>query len=281
MNRIEERLTALKEEGKKAFITYTTAGLPDYDTTKKLMFAQEKAGIDIMEIGVPFSDPIADGPVIQDASFKAIQNGASLEGTFTMMGEVRKAGLNSPVVFMLYYNTVYHYGVENFVNKCIENGVDGLIIPDLPFEEQGEVKGVLAKNENSPILIQLVSPVSKGRIPMLLENARGFVYCVSQMGVTGKGANFHSQIREYLTEVKKESKIPVMMGNGRISDRSMKRYKYISAFTKEMLRSIERFCMQSKFDAAHIEVLGAHTPDITVTGNMTVSYTHLTLPTIA
>lgn len=214
MNRIEERLAALKEEGKKAFITYTTAGLPDYDTTKKIMFAQEKAGIDIMEIGVPFSDPIADGPVIQDASFKAIQNGASLEGTFTMMGKVRKAGLNSPVVFMLYYNTVYHYGVENFVNKCFENGVDGLIIPDLPFEEQGEIKGVLAKNENSPILIQLVSPVSKGRIPMLLENARGFVYCVSQMGVTGKGANFHSQIREYLTEVKKESKIPVMMGFG-------------------------------------------------------------------
>ena len=202
MNRIEERLAALKEEGKKAFITYTTAGLPDYDTTKKLMFAQEKAGIDIMEIGVPFSDPIADGPVIQDASYKAIQNGASLEGTFTMMGEVRKAGLNSPVVFMLYYNTVYHYGVENFVNKCIENGVDGLIIPDLPFEEQGQIKDVLAKNENSPILIQLVSPVSKGRIPMLLENARG------------KGANFHSQIREYLTEVKKESKIPVMMGFG-------------------------------------------------------------------
>ena len=201
MNRIEERLAALKEEGKKAFITYTTAGLPDYDTTKKLMFAQEKAGIDIMEIGVPFSDPIADGPVIQDASYKAIQNGASLEGTFTMMGEVRKAGLNSPVVFMLYY-------------KCIENGVDGLIIPDLPFEEQGQIKDVLAKNENSPILIQLVSPVSKGRIPMLLENARGFVYCVSQMGVTGKGANFHSQIREYLTEVKKESKIPVMMGFG-------------------------------------------------------------------
>lgn len=128
MNRIEERLAALKEEGKKAFITYTTAGLPDYDTTKKIMSAQEKAGIDIMEIGVPFSDPIADGPVIQDASFKAIQNGASLEGTFTMMGEVRKAGLNSPVVFMLYYNTVYHYGVENFVNKCIE-----MVLMDLSF----------------------------------------------------------------------------------------------------------------------------------------------------
>ena len=110
MNRIEERLAALKEEGKKAFITYTTAGLPDYDTTKKLMFAQEKAGIDIMEIGVPFSDPIADGPVIQDASYKAIQNGASLEGTFTMMGEVRKlvliALLYSCFTTILYIITV-------------------------------------------------------------------------------------------------------------------------------------------------------------------------------
>lgn len=214
MNRIEERLAALKEEGKKAFITYTTAGLPDYDTTKKIMFAQERAGVDIMEIGVPFSDPIADGPVIQNASYNAILGGASLEGIFDMMGEVRESGLNTPVVFMLYYNTVYHYGLENFVDKCIENGIDGLIIPDLPFEEQGELKEVLVGKEASPILIQLVSPVSKDRIPMLLDGARGFVYCVSQMGVTGKGANFHSQIREYLTEVKKESKIPVMMGFG-------------------------------------------------------------------
>ena len=131
-----------------------------------------------------------------------------------MMGEVRESGLNTPVVFMLYYNTVYHYGLENFADKCIENGIDGLIIPDLPFEEQGELKEVLVEKKASPILIQLVSPVSKDRIPMLLDGARGFVYCVSQMGVTGKGANFHSQIREYLTEVKKESKIPVMMGFG-------------------------------------------------------------------
>ena len=214
MNRIEDRLAALKSEGKKAFITYTTAGLPDYDTTKKIMFAQERAGVDIMEIGVPFSDPIADGPVIQNASYNAILGGASLEGIFDMIGEVRESGLNTPVVFMLYYNTVYHYGLKNFVDKCIENGIDGLIIPDLPFEEQGELKEVLVEKKASPILIQLVSPVSKDRIPMLLDGARGFVYCVSQMGVTGKGANFHSQIREYLTEVKKESKIPVMMGFG-------------------------------------------------------------------
>ena len=105
-------------------------------------------------------------------------------------------------MFMMYYNTVYHYGLDAFAARCIECGVDGLIIPDLPFEEQGELKTVLAKNDASPIL------------PMLLENARGFVYCVSQMGVTGKGANFHKDIREYLAAVKQTSAIPVMVGFG-------------------------------------------------------------------
>lgn len=214
MNRIEKRLEELKQENKKAFITYTTAGLPDLQTTTKLIFAQEEAGADILEIGVPFSDPVADGPVIQNASYQAIQKGATLTKIFDMIEGVRKEKCEVPIVFMMYYNTVYHYGLEAFVTRCIECGVDGLIIPDLPFEEQGELKAVLAKNEASPILIQLVSPVSKQRVPMLLENARGFVYCVSQMGVTGKGANFHKDIREYLENVKSVSKVPIMMGFG-------------------------------------------------------------------
>ena len=140
MNRIEEKMNQLKAQGKKAFITYTTAGLPDMDTTEKIMFAQEEAGIDVMELGVPFSDPIADGPVIQNASYEAILNGATLEKTFALMKNVREKGLKTPVVFMMYYNTVYHYGLEAFVEKCIESGVDGLIIPDLPKEEQGILK---------------------------------------------------------------------------------------------------------------------------------------------
>ena len=189
MNRIEEKMAVLKNEGRKAFITYTTAGLPDMETTKKIMFAQQEAGIDVMELGIPFSDPVADGPVIQAASYEAIQKGATLTKIFTLMKEVRKEGLTTPVVFMMYYNTVYHYGLEEFVEMCAECGVDGL-------------------------LIQLVSPVSKQRIPMIVNNARGFVYCVSQMGVTGNGANFHKQIREYLLEVKKNSPVPVMMGFG-------------------------------------------------------------------
>ena len=160
MNRIEEKMNQLKAQGKKAFITYTTAGLPDMDTTEKIMFAQEEAGIDVMELGVPFSDPIADGPVIQNASYEAILNGATLEKTFALMKNVREKGLKTPVVFMMYYNTVYHYGLEAFVEKCIESGVDGLIIPDLPKEEQGMLKSELDKKNESPILIQLkIRPV--------------------------------------------------------------------------------------------------------------------------
>lgn len=214
MNRIEEKMNQLKAQGKKAFITYTTAGLPDMDTTEKIMFAQEEAGIDVMELGVPFSDPIADGPVIQNASYEAILNGATLEKTFALMKNVRGKGLKTPVVFMMYYNTVYHYGLEAFVEKCIESGVDGLIIPDLPKEEQGMLKSELDKKNESPILIQLISPVSNIRIPEIVKDARGFVYCVSQMGVTGGQAEFHKNIREYLSSVKAASPVPVMMGFG-------------------------------------------------------------------
>lgn len=213
MNRIETALQALQEKKEKAFITYITAGLPDYDKTKAIIKAQEAAGTDIIELGIPFSDPVADGPVIQAASYEAILGGANLEKTFTCMKEIRTDGVQIPVVFMMYYNTVLHYGVEKFVKECNACGVDGLIIPDLPLEEQEELQTQLQK-EDGTILIQLVSPVSKDRVPKILKNARGFVYCVSSMGVTGQEATFHRQILEYLTAVKKEAKIPVMMGFG-------------------------------------------------------------------
>lgn len=214
MNRIEQRMEQLKAENKKAFITYTTAGLKDMATTKRIIKTQEEAGIDVIELGIPFSDPVADGPVIQDASYKSILNGTTLTKVFDMMSEIRDEGVDVPIIFMMYYNTIYHYGIDDFVKKCIGCGVDGLIVPDLPFEEQKELQTVLDSNEAAPILIQLVAPVSKQRIPMILENARGFVYCVSQMGVTGKGANFHKDIRKYLEDVKAVSNIPVMMGFG-------------------------------------------------------------------
>ena len=213
MNRIEKKLQTLQEKKEKAFITYITAGLPDMDHCAKLIRAQEEAGLDILELGIPFSDPAADGPVIQDASYRSILKGTNLRKCFELVDGVRKDGCELPIVFMMYYNTILHYGVEAFVDACIESGVDGLIIPDLPLEEQDEIKEFLQK-ENAPILIQLVSPVSKDRIPEILKDARGFVYCVSSMGVTGKEATIHKSVIDYLGSVKEVSKIPVMMGFG-------------------------------------------------------------------
>ena len=153
------------------------------------------------------------GPVIQAASYDAILGGANLEKTFTCMQELRAEKVEIPIVFMMYYNTVLHYGVEEFVKKCHESGVDGLIIPDLPFEEQEELQNAL-NGADETILIQLVSPVSGARAKTILEHARGFVYCVSSMGVTGQAATFHREVIRYLSNVKAVSKIPVMMGFG-------------------------------------------------------------------
>ena len=212
-NRIEKRMRELQQTGGKAFITYMTAGLPDMEGTKALIRAEAEAGIDVIELGIPFSDPTADGPVIQDASYRSICKGTNLKKVFDAVEEVRR-DCQVPIVYMMYYNTILHYGVGAFVEKCAAVGVDGLIIPDLPKEEQQELSDALARVENAPILIQLVAPVSADRIPMILENARGFVYCVSSMGVTGQAADFHKNVRAYLENVKAASKIPVMMGFG-------------------------------------------------------------------
>lgn len=211
-NRIEAKMAELGNKSEKAFITYITAGLPSMEATKEIIKAQN--GItDVIELGIPFSDPIADGPVIQTASYEAILAGASLKKTFTLMEEIRSEGIEQPIVFMMYYNAVVNYGIEAFVEKCRETGVDGLIIPDLPMEEQESIKNAL-EGDDRTILIQLVSPVSAGRIPQILEGAKGFVYCVSSMGVTGQAADFHREVLSYLSSVKEQSKIPVMMGFG-------------------------------------------------------------------
>lgn len=213
MNRIEERMKQCRESNEKAFITYITAGLPDLQATKEIIKAQERGGCDVVELGVPFSDPAADGPVIQDASYRAICGGVNLKKIFDMTEELRSEGVEVPIVFMMYYNTVLHYGVEAFAKKCNEVGVDGLIIPDLPMEEQEELNTCLQQSDDT-ILIQLVSPVSADRIPKILDGARGFVYCVSSMGVTGQGADFHKEVKSYLKKVKDSTELPVMMGFG-------------------------------------------------------------------
>lgn len=212
MNRIEQRMSALMSKKEKAFITYITAGLPSMNQTEEIIKAQS-GYTDVIELGIPFSDPIADGPVIQEASYEALLNGASLRKTFDLMEKIRKEGSEQPILFMMYYNTIVNYGIEEFVKKCNVCGVDGLIVPDLPYEEQDALLTALSKSDET-ILIQLVSPISGNRIPTILKEARGFVYCVSSMGVTGQAADFHKEVIGYLQNVKEQSGVPVMMGFG-------------------------------------------------------------------
>lgn len=210
MNRIEERLAKVKAENKKALITYLTAGLPSMEKTVEIIKAQADAGVDVVEVGIPFSDPIADGPTIQAASLRSIQNGTNLRKVFDCIAKLRET-CQVPVVFSLYYNTLFHYGVKEFVEKCKEVGVDGVIVPDLPLEEQDDINQYLA-GEDAPVIIQLVAQTTKGRINKVLENARGFVYCTCLMDDLRGGCESQAAINNYLKNVKSVSKIPVMMG---------------------------------------------------------------------
>ena len=196
----------------KAFIAFLTGGDPAPEKTVEYILTMEKAGADLIEIGIPFSDPTAEGVVIQDANIRALKAGTTTDKIFEIVKEVRKTS-QIPLVFLTYLNPVFHYGYEAFFKKCKEYQVDGLIIPDLPLEEQQPLKDALAK-QNATILIQLVAPVSDKRIPEILKDARGFVYCVSSMGVTGQGANFHKEVISYLKSVKEQAQIPIMMGFG-------------------------------------------------------------------
>ncbi|MCR4956184.1 MAG: tryptophan synthase subunit alpha [Lachnospiraceae bacterium] len=212
MNRIEERLKENKVKKKKSFITYITAGLPDMEGMKGLIHTQELAGVDVIELGVPFSDPVADGEVIQKASQKSIEQGTNIKGIFQAVKQLRQEGSQVPLVFMMYYNTILTYGITEFVKSCKTTGVDGLIVPDLPMEEQQELQEAL-EQEEGPILIQLVSPVSKDRIKFIVKKGKGFIYCVSSMGVTG-GGSFYNKVKDYLMEVRKSTDLPIMMGFG-------------------------------------------------------------------
>lgn len=211
MNRINRKFNELKKENKKALITYITAGFPSIDKTEELIYAKERGGASLIEIGIPYSDPVADGPVIQRAGEIALKGGTNLEKIFNVVERVRK-NTDIPLVFLVYYNTVFAYGMERFIKRCEEVGIDGLIIPDLPIEEQDEIQPYI--EGSSVALIPLVAPTSKQRIKKVLDNKNGFVYCVSSLGVTGRGGEFHSDIEEFLKEVRACTDLPIAVGFG-------------------------------------------------------------------
>ena len=207
---MNKRITEAFAKG-KAFIPFITCGDPSLEVTEQLVYAMEEAGANLIELGIPFSDPTAEGPVIQAANIRALSGGVTTDKIFAMVEKIRK-NTQIPMVFMTYANVVFSYGTERFIKKASELGMDGLILPDVPYEEKEEFDSVCKKYDMD--LISLIAPTSHERISMIAKEASGFVYCVSQMGVTGKGANFHKDIREYLAAVKQTSAIPVMVGFG-------------------------------------------------------------------
>ena len=205
------RITAPFQNG-KTFIPFLTGGDPDIETTEKLIAAMAKAGADIIEIGVPFSDPIAEGVVIQEASQRALAGGCTVDQLFEMVARLRRDGVTLPLIFMGYGNSVYGYGAEKFMARCRDVGVDGLILPDVPYEERAEFADLLI--QFGVTQISMVAPTSRDRARAIAREAEGLLYCVSSLGVTGVRTSLSDQIGEIIALAKAESDVPCAIGFG-------------------------------------------------------------------
>ena len=210
-NRIPDLFEKLKKTNKKAFIAFITGGDPDIETTEKLICAMEKAGVDMIEIGIPFSDPVAEGPAIEKADERALKNGCTTDKLFDMIKRVREK-TNIPLLFMTYINPVYTYGKEKFMIKCRETGIDGLIVPDLPFEEKDELKDECAKNNIK--MVSMIAPTSGGRAEKIAKEAEGFLYCVPSPGFTGTQKKTGGGISDLIQQVRTVSSVPCVIGVG-------------------------------------------------------------------
>ena len=196
----------------KAFIPFITSGDPSLDVTEQLVYAMEAAGADIIELGIPFSDPTAEGPVIQAANIRALSGGVTTDKVFDMVTRIRK-NTNIPLVFMTYANVVFGYGIEKFISKMEEIGMDGLILPDVPYEEKEEFD-LVCKAHNIEF-ISLIAPTSNDRVSMIAKEANGFVYCVSSLGVTGMRSEITTDIGAMVKLVKDANlNIPAAIGFG-------------------------------------------------------------------
>jgi tryptophan synthase alpha chain len=211
--RIDTRFNELKKQGRSAFITFVMAGDPDAATSLKILKALPKAGADMIEIGMPFTDPMADGPAIQAAGLRALKAGMSLKKTLSMVREFRKDDTTTPLVLMGYYNPIYIYGVDRFLADAKSAGVDGLIIVDLPPEEDSEL--CLPAIKAGLNFIRLATPTTDDkRLPAVLANTSGFVYYVSVTGITGSASADSKAVGEAVARIKRHTKLPVCVGFG-------------------------------------------------------------------
>ncbi len=199
-------------KGKKAFLPFVTAGDPTIDDTKRFIKELIKAGASIIEIGIPFSDPIAEGKTIMAASDRALKAGATTDKIFDMVADIRKEYKDFPLVFMTYVNPIFVYGYDKFFSECKRVGIEGIIIADLSFEEKHEVSDIASKY--GVAIISLIAPTSEDRIKMIAKEAEGFVYLVSSLGVTGVRSNITTDIKGIADKIKEYTDIPVFVGFG-------------------------------------------------------------------
>ncbi|MBQ1894132.1 MAG: tryptophan synthase subunit alpha [Clostridiales bacterium] len=198
-------------ENGKAFIPFITCGDPDLETTEKIVKEMVASGADLVELGIPFSDPTAEGPTIQEANLRALTAGCTTDKVFDMVVRIRET-VTVPMVFMTYANVVFSYGAERFISRCAEVGIDGLILPDIPYEEKGEFLDLMERYGLD--LISLIAPTSDNRISMIASEAAGFIYVVSSLGVTGVRSKITTDIPSLCAAVKASSKVPCAIGFG-------------------------------------------------------------------
>lgn len=212
MSRIEDAFTRLNNRNEKAFIPFVVAGDPDLDWTKRIVRDLEQAGADVIELGIPYSDPLADGPVIQAAALRSLAKGTRITDVFLLVEQLRRECVQVPLILFTYANPVMQMGIENFFRRAKEAGADGVIVPDLPFEEAEEARTAARQHEID--LIPLVAPTSRQRIAKVVSEASGFVYCVSSLGVTGARDALDSGLRDFIASVRSSTSLPLAVGFG-------------------------------------------------------------------
>ena len=213
MSRIERRFSALREEGRAGLVTYLTAGDPDPDTFTKLFAGLAAAGADLIEVGMPFSDPMADGPAIQEAGQRALKQGMNLRRTLALVSELRRSDDTTPIVLMGYYNPIYRYGPEAFPRDAVGAGVDGVIVVDLPPEEDAELTG--PAHSAGLDFIRLATPTSdEQRLPLIVESASGFLYYVAIAGITGTRSADSADVATAVTKLRRFTRLPIAVGFG-------------------------------------------------------------------
>ncbi|MDT3426541.1 tryptophan synthase alpha chain [Paenibacillus forsythiae] len=222
MNLIDQTFEELQRKQQTAFIPFITAGDPDVSTTLDLMRQLQQSGANLIELGVPYSDPLADGPVIQQASIRALSNHITIVDVIGLAKQAREAGIEIPLILFTYYNPLLQAGLENSFSLMAASGIDGIIVPDLPVEESDRVR-FYCEHHNIHY-IPLVAPTSQERIRPIVDGASGFVYCVSSLGVTGQRKNFYGDIEEFLVKVRESTHLPIIIGFGISDNNQYKRF---------------------------------------------------------